>query len=83
MITLQDCLDTIMETDDCLKASKLCVPKFRKMLPLDVASILLVLTEEYEYEDFVVAALHSLDRMPIEFFDQVLDFDEKLAELYN
>ena len=76
------CLQAVNEIGDHQRAARQVCNKFRRENPLEVAQILLILVEEYEYEEFVGYALKEMDSMPMAYFETILDFDQKLADLY-
>jgi hypothetical protein len=82
MNMLDLCLQAVDELGDNRLAAKQVCNKFRRENPEEVAQCLLTLLDEYEYEEFVGYALKELDSMPINYFDSILDFDTKLADLY-
>lgn len=82
-LTVEYCMLVYSELDDCLIAARKLGPKFKKMQAQDLAHILLTILDEYDGEEFVGAILQVIENMPINFFDTVLDYDKKIAEVYR
>jgi hypothetical protein len=81
-LTVEYCMLIYSELDDSKKSSQLVARKCRRELAETVAQVLLDILD-LDNEEFVGAILNELDTMPINWFDSVLDYDSKLAEIYN